>query len=129
MKTKKPDLFVFNGKYMECPSVFELRQEVTDLEWMKIVKETLDFYSFMKAAEILGPAKMDKDDARLFRRLGKTIALFKQIDPTSMTGVDIQTIIEEQAKSMKSNFESVQQTIKIARRGTKKQADIYVSDI
>ena len=128
---KKRDLFIWDGKYIEGDSLFEIRQEMSDVEWSKLVKETIDFYCFMKAAESLGPAKMDHNDARLCKRLRRSIELFKKIDPRLMEGFSLEKYSADKMENMKKEWEQVEQTIRIAhdKKAGKISSDIIVSDI
>lgn len=127
---KTADLFIIDGKCIEHDSLFEVRQGVTEQEWSKIVTQTIDFYCYMHAAEIVGPAKMDNKDRRVFRRLGRTIGLFKKIDPAAMAGLDIQSLCEQRAKQMKEGWNEVQKTVRIAKAGSRRHGmDIYINDL
>lgn len=128
---KKKDLFIWDGKYIEGDSLFEIRQETSDEEWNQLIKGTIDFYCFMKAAESLGPSKMDRNDARLCKRLKRSIELFKKIDPKSMEGFSLEKYTTDSMEKMKKEWEQVEQTIRIAhqQKAGKVNSDIVVSDI
>lgn len=137
MSTKKTtkNLIVFNGKFLECDSIVELRSGVTEEEWFAVCKGTIEMYCHMRVAKDLGgptvkgseAPKISKQDARIMKRLTETIEILKRLDADNLGTLDLETLSKEHVEMIQKEWKSVQSTMKIAHDQAIGDADIYIS--
>lgn len=130
MNTEKKDSIVFEGKVLECDSLYELKAGTSFKEWEQVLKETVEFYCLMKAAQSISPGKVEKKDIRLLRRLKRTVEFCRKLDPAAMMQFDIEQMVNVQTEHLKKGWENFRSTIRIAEGDRPdNNADIYISRI
>lgn len=78
-KKNKPNIIVYEGKFIDIPSIIEIRNELSEDEWKSIIGQTADFFMQMEAAN--KSSRLDKHDLRIMRQLKKTLEIIKNLDP------------------------------------------------
>lgn len=136
-KKIKTSIIAFNGKFLECESLLELRSGTTEEEWFGICKSTIEMYCYMRVAKELGGPTIgnkkeqfiSKHDARIFKRLGESIETLKKLDPDNLGTFDLDTLSKDHVAVIEKEWQGVQQTMKIAHGQSVINADIQVSGI
>ena len=77
---KRSYSFIYNGKFLECDSIIELKTGLDDLQWEAMVGETIDSYMQLFALDKSKSVPMDNQDLRMMRMLRRTIEFVKNID-------------------------------------------------
>ena len=123
-------IFAFNNKLVEHESLLEVRAGTTTEEWNTIIGETVDSFCLMTIGKRLGPP-MQPADLRIYRRLKKTIELFKKLDPVIMINYNIEEICNDHIEKAKKGWDEHTREIRVAngKPGKGINADIFVSDL
>jgi hypothetical protein len=125
----KKQLIIFHGKFLECESLLELYSTSSPEDWFTICDETTKSYCYLRVAKDLGPAKMSKQDARIFKRLGDSIEMMKLVDPEKMGELNLDELSKAHVALIQQEWALTQKDIQIAHNAKLPNADIIVSDI
>ena len=87
----RPYMFVYDGKFLECESLLEIRAYAPESDWNIILKQTIIYYVQLKAASKI--ATLDRDDSRIMRSLKRTIDTIRPMDSMIGTPEDIDEIV------------------------------------
>jgi hypothetical protein len=118
---ENPTLFVFDGgiRHYEEGSMFGLRQQVTEEEWLQIVSDTLKYKIFIEclkdvACPILKESWTKEDD---WWRLQLQVAVerIREVDPAALFPHNQDDIRKRYTEQMKNNAEAVAREIRLLR--------------
>jgi hypothetical protein len=118
---ENPTLFVFDGsiRHYDDGTMFGLRQQVTEEEWLQIVEDTLKYKVFVEclkdvACPILKESWAKEDDWwRL--QLEVAVARIREVDPAALFPHNEDELRKKYTAQMKENAESVAKEIRLLR--------------
>ncbi len=132
MKNSDSYYLIFDNKVLETDSLMQMKLDVPRDDWQRIVKETVAFYVQLKQVSKSKNIPLDKQDKKVLKKLERTIALIKKMDPVYVQEIDINGQMVKVNEEMKAVDAICEEQIKIVmdnknRRGG--DGDIHVSGL
>jgi len=124
--------FVFDDKILQYDSILQLRTEVPEDEWQKIVNDTVGYYIKMKSVADSESVPMEKKDRRLMKKIERTVEFFKKLDPIRIQELNPDKMLEDTMRLMKAIDEQYEEDVKIViekQNSVSGDSDIRVSQI
>ena len=126
--------FCIDGDLLECDSLLEIKNNVTENEWERITSNTMKYHCYVKMLRDIGMPLLEepweKGDKCLERNLRRTIGSMKRIDPSRMIQFDAKAICDEYAGRMLKGVHEVKDMMKgFAGRQSHGDEKIQVSEL
>ncbi len=121
-KPENPTIFVFEGsiQHYEDGSMFNLKAQVTDDEWRKIVDETVRYKIFIECLKTVAFPILKEEWAKMddwWRvQLEVAVGRMKELDPMVLIPIDQEAIRKQYSAKMTANAATVIEDIKQLRK-------------
>ncbi len=120
--------FVYDGKFLQCNSLLEIKTDLEDNEWEQVVQQTIAAYAQLRAMNLSKSTKLEAKDKQVLANLQKSIDLIQNLDKTLYEKCEVDKLIDGYKEIIDKESERVK-TVNIAVGQDNENADIVVSSL